>query len=426
MPMWPGVERPVIERVIAAHEEAVGAPPAHAADAPATWSVIGEHVDHVGGIVLMALAAPRTAVAFSPRRDDLVRVTRHQTTVDGVETTTDEISSGVVAERAAAQQPGVDDHGRALVPPIPEGGLAAGVGGIIWTMIHRQLLSRDTAGADVTVVADVPLDAGLGADAALEAAFALALQADAGDLDEAPMRARLAEVCSQSAEMFSPAPPVRARHTAALRGAGTTISVIDYADGSVNQVPHLVNTDTRAFAVIAPSPAPVPDESAAIRARHSFNDAACHAFGTDSLRLLPDAPQRVVEWLQAVHSVHGPGGWPAVREASSWLLFHQHETARAHQVNRALRSRRAEAVWPMLADSQAALTGSYGLSGAAELVELCRVRGARAARAAAAGVSGAAIAYVGAPHAANFAADLAADGLTVVPLEHGEVAEARP
>lgn len=422
MPMWPGAERAATERVIAAHEEAVGAPPAHVADAPATWSLIGEHVDHAGGVVLMALAAPRTAVAFSPRTDDLVRVTHHQTTPEGVVTTTDETSTGVVAERAAAQQPGVDDRGRTLVPPVPEGGLAARLGGVVWTMVHRQLLSRDTAGVDVTVVADIPDGAGLGADAALEAAFALALQADADDLDDAPLRARLAEVCSQAAEMFSAVPPVRARHTAVLRGAGPTVSVLDYADGSVNQVPHLINGEVAAFAVL--SPAPVSDGSAAIRERRRFTDAACHAFGTESLRLLPDAPQRVVEWLEAVHTVHGTQNTPTLRDASAWLVFHQNETVRAQRLNRALRSRRPEAVWPLLTESQSALTGAYGLGGTQELAQLCHVRGALAARAAAAGVSGAVIAYVPSRHATNFGADLAADGLTVVPLRSGEVAAA--
>ncbi|AGF72991.1 galactokinase family protein [Corynebacterium halotolerans] len=423
MPLWPGADRPAIERVIAAHEEATGSPAAHAAEAPATWSLIGEHVDHAGGVVLMALTDLRAAVAYTPRRDDLVRVTHLQTTPDGVVTTTDEISTGVVARRAAAQQPGVDDRGRTLTPPAPEGGLAARLGGVIWTLIHRQLLSRDTAGADVTVVTDIPAEAGLGARAALEAAFALALQADADDLDDAPMRARLAEVCTQSAEMFSATPPLRARHTAALRGVGDTVSAIDYADGSVTQVPHPVTRDTAAFAVFAPGPAP--DESGAIRTRRRFLDSACHAFGAESLRLLPDAPQRVVEWLEAVHKVHGTDGTPAVKDAAAWLAFNQNETVRAQQLSRALRSRRAEAVWPLLADSQAALTGPYGLSGAAELVELCRVRGAKAARAAAAGVSGAVIAYVDAGHAANFSADLAEDGLVVVPLRGGEVAAAR-
>lgn len=423
MPMWPDADSPALDRVLTAHESSVGSPATQAADAPATWPLIGEHVDHAGGLVLMSLAPQRTAVALSHRADDLIRVSHHRTGPEGTVTTTDEISSGVIADRAAAQQAGVDEEGRAVTPPAPVGGLAARLGGIVWTMVNRQLLSRGTGGLDVTVVSDIPDDLGLGADAALEAAFALALHSGSGTPDDAPLRARLAEVCSQATAMFSDVPPLRARHTAALRGAGGAIAAIDYADGSVNRIPHPATTRVRVLAVSAPSHGP--SEHGEIRIRRRFLDEACRAFGTDSLRLLPDAAPRVLDWLRAVHRVHGTGGTPTVREAAAWLSFTERETVRAQHINRALRSRRTDTIWPLLAESQDALAGLYGLSTAEELAQLCRVRGALAARAATAGLSGTVIAFVDARRAPNFAADLTADGLTVVTLDEGEVAAAR-
>ncbi|NLA55386.1 MAG: galactokinase [Corynebacterium humireducens] len=421
MPMWPVADLPVTDRAAAAHRERTGAEPVSVAHAPATWLLIGEHVDHSGGVVLAALAEPEVGVALSPRSDDLVTVVAHVTTPTGVDVVEDQVSLGVVAEMAAAQQPSIDERGRPEEPPTPEGGLAARVGGLVWTMINRQLLSRDTGGLEVTVVSDIPDGAGLGDEAALDVALTLALLTDSTDLDDAPMRARLAEMCSQSAEMFSPAPPLRARHTAALRGQPDTVSVIDYADGSVTQVPHPQSSDLEFFAVSVEQ-ARV-DRADAILERRRFVAEACRAFGTESLRLLPDAPQRVVEWLTAVHKVHGTEDTPSVAEAAAWLAFEEKETVRAQRMARVLRSRRTEDIWPLLAQSQSGLTGPYGLLGSEAMVQLCLVRGALGARAASAGNVEAVIAGVPGRQADMFVRDLSEDGLVVVRLGRGRVAD---
>lgn len=421
MPMWPVAELPVTDRAVTAHREWTGAEPVSVAHAPATWLLIGEHVDHSGGVVLAALAAPEVGVSLSPRPDDLVKVVAHVSTPTGVDTIEDQISLGVVAELAAARQPSIDERGRPEEPPAPEGGLATRVGGLVWTMINRQLLSRDTGGLNVTVVSDIPDGSGLGDEAALDAAFTLALLADSTDLDDAPMRARLAEMCSQSAEMFSPVPPLRARHTAALRGQSDTVSVIDYADGSVTQAPHPQSSDLEFFSVSVKQ-ARV-DRAEALLERRRFVAEACRAFGTESLRLLPDAPQRVIEWLTAVHKVHGTEGTPSVGVASAWLAFEEKETIRAQRMARVLRSRRTEDIWPLMAQSQSGLTGPYGLLGSEAMVQLCLVRGALGARAASAGNVEAVIAGVPGRRAGNFARDLAEDGLVVVQLGRGRVAD---
>lgn len=420
MPMWPVADTPALERALIAHREATGSEAAQSADAPATWLLLGEHIDYAGGIVAISQASPRVAVAFSSRPDDLIRVNHHALTPEGTTTTVDQISTGTISERAAEQQIGVDDRGRPVIPPAPTGGIAAILGGIVWTMINRQLLPRDTTGLDITVVDDIPQHAGLGEIAATEAAFSLALQADLIDLDDAPMRTRLAEVCSQSAEMFSDIPPLRARHTAALRGTDGSMSIIDYADESLTTAPHPQTAGISWFMVLTPGEAT--DQSALIRDRHRFLDAACHAFGAESLRMLPDAPQRVIDWLKAVHKVHGSENQPSIQDASAWLAFHEQETHRVQALSRALRSRRTEDIWQLQSDSQAALATSYGLSNVADLVELCHIRGAEGARAASAGTSAAVIAGVDHQRAKNFSSDLAADGFIVLELQAGAVA----
>lgn len=409
MPIWPSAHSPVLDRVRQLHREETGVESTQVADAPGTWLVMGEHVDYAGGVTLIAQVSQRVAVAVSPRPDDLIKVTYQSTALDGVVTTTGEITLATVEERATTQQ---------LVDV--DSSIAARLGGIVWTMIHRQLLSRDTAGMDVTVVSDIPADAGLGAISSAEAAFALALLGEVEDRDEAPLRARLAEVCAQAADIFSHTPSLRSRYTAILRGAAGQVAVVNYADGSVTQAPHPTSANMRILAVIGPETEV--DQTVAIQERRQFLDAACRAFGTESLRLLPDAPTRVLDWLRAVHKVHGTDGQPSLEQATTWLTFDKEETARAEQLSRSLRSRRIEDLWDLMSESQAGLE-DYGLDAHSNLAQLVLVRGAAGARAAVAGMSAAVIAGVDKRHADNFVADLSADGFTIVDVGTGSPAQ---
>lgn len=376
-----------------------GAEAGDVTEAPSTVPVVGEYVDHYGGAVILGLGAHRVGVAVAPGEDAEVVVKLHR--ADG----TEESGSVTLAEvgrlAAAAERPNTDS-------------LALRLGGIAHTMIHRQLLPRDTAGLRITVVSDVPAGPALGEAEAIDAAFALGLHAGTGTLDDAPLRARLAEVCAHSAETFSPRPLTRARFTAALRGTAGSLAVIDYSDGSVMAVPQ---PDVPAFALLVPAAQPQDDGEAR---RRTFFTEACRAFGTDSLRTLPDARVRVLDWLRAVHKVHPDVDAPALAEAAEWLEYVEQETDRALAVALALRSRRLDAVWTQLASSQRETAGLTGADDA--LVRLATTRRALAARAAGAAGAAGVIAYAPAPRAANFSSDMAEDGLLVVELGRGDVA----
>ena len=129
----PPAQSPV-ERVRAAHP---GASP-RVATAPGTWVLIGENVDHFGGVTLAGTASLRAAAAVSPRRDGLLSFT----------------ARGPLGQELVAQTP-YDDA--------PAAGLERRWWGLVHTLVQRQVLSRDTAGLDVTVESDVPVGAGLGA-----------------------------------------------------------------------------------------------------------------------------------------------------------------------------------------------------------------------------------------------------------------------
>lgn len=423
MPMWPHTISPAADRARTLHAELTGAQPTGVASAPATWAMIGEHTDAYGGLTAIGLAQLRAAAAVSPRKDPTIAVTIVSTQADGAtETTTHETTLEQLNELAAAQQPTTDSEGQPVIPPAPTGGDGQRAAGLVWMLVNRQMLSRDTAGMDITVVTDIPAHAGLGAAAAMDVAVTLALIGDSVDTQDVPLRARLADICAQSATLFAAAPVVRARHTAALRGAGETMSVIDYSDNSVTQAPHPLGRELAGFVLAVPGAHDQGPAMESLRQRQRFVADACRAFGTENLRLLPDASLRVVDWFTAVHEVHGSEGKPTIAEATQWLGFFEDETERAQGVARALRSRRGSELFDNLGGSQLAVESVFGLDSAERLAELAVMRGAAGARAASAGMANAVVAYVPVKHAENFAADLAADGMDVVALELGEPA----
>ena len=411
------------------HRDFYTADPTGGATAPATWTMMGEHTDYSGGVVLGTIAQWTTAVTVGSNTQGVVNVAVVARDAGGTISTEDLVQQhslpvAEIAARAAAQQTTVNAHSRPVTPPVPEGGIAARLGGIAWSMIHRQMLSRDTQGLDITVVSTIPVGVGLGEVEAAEVATALALFTD--ETHDAPTRARLAEVCSQSANMFAEITPLRARHTLALRGEQGKMSVIDYADGSVTQVPHPVGKSTglEAFVVCAPGHADLTADSGQIRHRQEFIDAATRAFSVESLRLLPDATTRVIDWLQAVIEVAGRGDLPTVDQARSWLGFWEAETLRVQHLCSALRSRRLQDISALLAFSQQELVRLHGLSDTDQAIaELCLTRGALSARNANAGITHGVIVLVDARKAPNFSTDLSDDGLLVVPLHHGGIAE---
>ncbi|MCK7636578.1 galactokinase family protein [Corynebacterium pygosceleis] len=428
--MWPIAGNDVRETALGEHRAVYGRDPGLVAVAPATFSVIGEHTDVYGGIVLTGVSARRVVVTASRRPDDAVRVRVLRPGVDGetvtvtASTTMEDLAAHANRHQAAQDTPGGEN------PPSP---LRAGtddwanrLGGVAWMMIHRQLISREIPGFDVTVVSDIPPGCGLGGRAAAEAAFALGLADLSGHHPDPPLRARVADICTQAAALFGDTPPLRARHTTALRG-GTeqVLSVIDYADGSVTHAPSPAPLSHRPYLITVPRPVPgSPDDRVPeLRRREEFITLASRIYGVESLRLLPDAEERVIDWLETVHEVKGGDGQPAVAEASGWMGFLTSETRRAADCAAFLRSRRTSEALDRLARSQSQTCAAFGLGAGTEaLVRLCLSRGAAVARAAHAGASDAVIAWFpadGGCDADDAALRLADDGLLVIPLSGG-------
>ncbi|WP_342318145.1 galactokinase family protein [Corynebacterium mayonis] len=398
MAVWSAEGPSPVDRVVEAHTTLTGSAPRTVGSAPGTWVLIGENVDHFGGVTLLGLSSLRAAAAVSPREDDTIAL---QVYGPGGYSFSD---AGTLGQLSA--ETSMDRLTRRTL-------------GLVQTMISRQVLSRDTRGLDITMVTEVLPGAGLGALYAGDAALALALAADDADVDEAPFRAKLAELCSQNVSAHSGLAVLRARHTAALRGKAETISVVDYSDGSLTQAPHPGKLGVRIFSVTDTWGEPYDAQTQRIAARRAFIDEACSNFGVSSLRQLPDAAERVVAWVEARRQANGPDSAPKPEVARQWVSFCGTETLRSLAAAKALRSRRDNELFTLLNSP----SEYHDLDTPDELVATALEAGALSARPAAAGNSPAVLAFVPVRQAQRFVDSLSQDFeiIEVLPGEVGRV-----
>ncbi|MBN9643025.1 hypothetical protein JZY06_00035, partial [Corynebacterium sp. CCM 8862] len=345
----------------AAHRKFFSSAPTGCAGAPATLAVIGDHTDDMGGVVVAMPADRQVAVAVSPADGDTVTVAWHRPGAGSpVVTRTsfsrlDELGEHIhnPTERAggiaAYRSPDTGEDTRPTASP--EGTAAELIGGVIWSMIGRQMITRDVAGMNVTVSTTVPENMGLGEIEAAATAAALAIGSAYRVNDDIPHRARLADLLTQTCRVFHNHPTARWRLTTALRGSDSGALVINYADNSASPLMQPGAGDILTFAVLPHHPAGAGGSSGDVAFRRDFFSAATKAFGVQSLRCLPDATQRVIDWLGAVHHVRGDKDAPSIAAAEDWIAFCQADTDRALQYAALCRSRGARSALELVNDS---------------------------------------------------------------------------
>jgi galactokinase len=202
--------------------------------APGRVNLIGEHTDYNAGLCLPTALPHRTYAALRSRDDDVVRL-------------------------VSAQAPGTVWEARlSEVAPGAVEGWGAYVTGVAWALSEA---GYKISGFDAAVDSCVPFGAGLSSSAALEAAFAVALDAVAGlGLASSDAgRAVLVDACRRAENEIAGAPTGGLDQSASLRCGEGHALLLDFRPGltaseSARQVPFdlasagltLLVVDTRA------------------------------------------------------------------------------------------------------------------------------------------------------------------------------------
>jgi len=193
----------VCERAARVFAEVFGIDPDGVWCAPGRVNLIGEHVDYAGGLCLPMALPHVTAVAVRTRSDGRLRL--HS---DGF----DPVDADLFGDR-------VDGWG-------------GYVAGVAWALDVPGF-----TGADIAVVSDVPVGAGLSSSAALEAATALAFAALYMLPSDEAGRDALARACVRAENEYVGAPTGGMDQQIALRARAGHAMLLDCADGRVEHIP---------------------------------------------------------------------------------------------------------------------------------------------------------------------------------------------
>jgi galactokinase len=212
VPVWYPAPRDadVVPGLLAEFEAAFGRAADGVWSAPGRVNLIGEHVDYNGGLCLPLALPHRTFIAVRLRDDDVVRV-------------------------RSLQEPQVWEGSLGSIAPGAVQGWAGYAVGVPWALGRSGFGSP---GFDAVVDGRVPLGAGLSSSAALEAAFAVALD-ELGRLGLASSetgRKRLAEACVSAERLIAGAPTGGLDQAAVLRSRPGQALLVDCRDFSVEHV----------------------------------------------------------------------------------------------------------------------------------------------------------------------------------------------
>ncbi len=364
-------------RVRDAFADRFGAPARGVWAAPGRVNLIGEHTDYNNGLCLPIALPHRTFIALRPRSDGEIRL-------------------------ISAQEPGgwsgrLDD----IAPGAVQGWAAYAVG-VAWAL--RQA-GHDVPGFDAAVDSCVPYGAGLSSSAALESAFAVALDDVAGlglGADDAG-RAHLAAACIRAENEVAGAPTGGMDQAASLRAAAGHALLLDCRAGlnprdAVEHVPldlaagglALLVIDTRAEHRLV---------DGQYAARRATCEQAARELSIASLRQLADDPS-VEAGTLATALTRLPDD--VMRRRVRHVVT---EIGRVRVFVARLRAGRPADVGPLMAASHASLRDDYEVS-CPELdlaVDAARAAGALGARMTGGGFGGSAIALIRADDAAPVA-----------------------
>lgn len=383
-------------RVRDAYVRVFGQEPAGTWSAPGRVNLIGEHVDYNGGLCMPLALGHRTYVALTPRSDDVVRLVSAQ-----------ETDSGAWQARLAEVGPRGSEH--------EVTGWDAYVVGVAWALAQ---VGHEVRGFDAVVDSCVPYGAGLSSSAALEAAFAIALD-DVFELglggDDAG-RAELSAACIRAENEVAGAPTGGMDQSAALRCSTEHALLLDSRSGDIEQIPFdASHADPPLALLVIDTRAPHELVDGQYGQRRAACERAAELLGVETLRELEpgELEQDLVRLGEQVGQPTDMAGAAAAAASSDVLRKRvRHvvtEIARVREVAALLEQERLADVGPVLNAGHASLRDDYEIS-CPELdvaVEAACAAGAFGARMVGGGFGGSAIALIEAQRADDVARAIA-------------------
>ena len=364
IPAWTHAEG--VARARAAYRAAFDAEPAGVWAAPGRVNLIGEHTDYNGGLCLPIALAHRTYVALSPVATPDVTLTSQQ-------------------ESDVWTQP-LADIGPGRVDGWP--GYAAGVS---WALAQD---GHALGGYRAAVDSCVPYGAGLSSSAALESAFAVAVDEVFGlglGADDEGRRALIA-ACIRAENEVAGANTGGMDQSAALLSRDGTALLLDMRDGSLTHIPFDLAADGLALLVVD-TRAPHQLVDGQYGQRRATCEAAAARLGVPTLREVTDLDAA----LARLEDVTLPDGTEVAADVVRRRVRHVvTEIGRVEEFVGLLTAGRVREVGAAMDASHASLRDDYEVS-CAELdvaVEAARAAGAHGARMTGGGFGGSAIALV--------------------------------
>ncbi|RHA41029.1 galactokinase [Cellulomonas rhizosphaerae] len=371
IPAWTAAEG--AERARTAYRAAFGAEPAGVWAAPGRVNLIGEHTDYNGGLCLPIALAHRTYVALSPVATSDVTLTSQQ-------------------ESDVWTQP-LADIGPGRVDGWP--GYAAGVS---WALAQD---GHELGGYRAAVDSCVPYGAGLSSSAALESAFAVAVDEVFGlglGADHEGRRTLIA-ACIRAENEVAGANTGGMDQSAALLSRDGTALLLDMRDGSLTHIPFDLAADGLALLVID-TRAPHQLVDGQYGQRRATCEAAAARLGVPTLREVTNLPAALAQ----LEDVVLPDGTAVAADVVRRRVRHVvTEIGRVEEFVGLLTAGRVREVGAAMDASHASLRDDYEVS-CAELdvaVEAARAAGAHGARMTGGGFGGSAIALVEADQVAS-------------------------
>lgn len=320
-----------------AHTRAWGVDPTWIVSAPGTLAWLGEYAAPIGGTTIAQTIEPSVQVAIS------LTTTTPQGNHDQLNTSQNGMSFGI---HSAGPYPiaDADDVVRTVLD----------------TVAHQQSGLRRSTLLYVTIMSSIPPREGFGEHAAVTAAITMALATALSGKDDPPCPPTLATLTAKALRQSAHAPTCWWRPSVIFRSQPGTLTHLTQFDDAVTALPFSDEREPLHPVMLSATPTDEDlDHIQAWTSKAQRNDAflwrACSTFGVETLRDLPSAPQRVLEWLDISRrdttADEQQPDYPSVLETRQWLQLCGRDSSRARHAAMDVKSRRTTRVASTLTTS---------------------------------------------------------------------------